>query len=466
MAQIPILNGIYSDMTADFRTSYPRNMHAVPKATGLSNGYLKTAEGVDLFCVSPGIDRGSWLWNGVLYRVSGTSLIKVNADGTYSTLGNIPGYGQCSFDNSFDRMSISNGAGLYFWNGSNLVQVTDPDLGVVIDHLWVDGYFMTTDGDALVVTELNDSTLVDPLKYGSSEIDPDPVIGLIKPTDEVYALNRYSIETFQNVGGNNFPFARVDGATIPCGLVGTHAKCKIAGTFAFLGSRKNEPCRVYLMSGADAQAISTREIDEVIQGYSEEQLSKVILESRTFEAHQFVYVHLPNETAVYDIAASQATGEPVWAWLSSSIDTYGQYNPVNFAWAYDRWICGDKNEPRLGVVNQSVSTQYGEIIGWQFDTGLIYNESRGAVVSSLELVGLPGRAPLGREPAAFHSWTQDGLSWSNERLANMGVQGATQNRLQWRRCGFMRQYRGLRFRGANDTPISFARLEANLEPMA
>jgi hypothetical protein len=66
-------------------------------------------------------------------------------------------------------------------------QVTDPDLGVVLDVVWVDGYFMTTDGEFLVVTELTDPTQVNPLKYGSSEVDPDPVVALLKLRNEVYA---------------------------------------------------------------------------------------------------------------------------------------------------------------------------------------------------------------------------------------------------------------------------------------
>ena len=43
--QIPILNGIFTDSAADFRTSYPVNMVPVPKQTGISSGYLRPAEG-------------------------------------------------------------------------------------------------------------------------------------------------------------------------------------------------------------------------------------------------------------------------------------------------------------------------------------------------------------------------------------------------------------------------------------
>lgn len=35
------INGIYTDQTADYRTSYPLNLVPVPKQNGISQGYLK-----------------------------------------------------------------------------------------------------------------------------------------------------------------------------------------------------------------------------------------------------------------------------------------------------------------------------------------------------------------------------------------------------------------------------------------
>jgi hypothetical protein len=78
----------------------------------------------------------------------------------------------------------------YYTPADGLTQVTDEDLGLVIDGLWIDGYFMTTDGTYVVVTELSDPTQVQPLKYGSAEEDPDPVTGLLKYRDEAYVLGR------------------------------------------------------------------------------------------------------------------------------------------------------------------------------------------------------------------------------------------------------------------------------------
>jgi hypothetical protein len=463
--KVPILNGIYSDVTADFRSSYPINMIVVPKNTGISDSYLKTADGVELFATGIGLDRGGINWRDELYRVSGSSLIKVSSSGVVTTAGQIAGSETCSFAYSFDRLAIAGGGLLYYYDGATLTTVTDPDMGLVKDVVWVDGYFMTTDGVSLVVTELNNPLQVDPLKYGSSELDPDPIVGLIKPIQDVYAMNRYTIEIFGNIGGAGFPFQRINGAGINCGLIGKDAKAEVSGTVVFLGSRKNEQPSIYIISGNAAQSVSTREIDIWLSEHTEQELSKCIVEMRKFDVHELVYVHLEDATAVYDLAASQAVGEPVWTWLSSGVTGRNKYQCVNFIWAYNAWHCGNKNNSTLAMVIPQ-PTQYGEIAGWRFDTTIIFNETRGVIFNSLELTNLSGRAPFGESPICWSSWTENGLTWSDERSCQMGSTGNYANRLTWRRNGIANNVRSMRFRGANKTPVSFARLDAEVEPLA
>jgi len=467
--QIQILNGVYSDQRADFRTSYPINCVPVPLKTNISNGYLRIAEGItrlDHGDLPAGQSRGAINWNGIEYRVIGTKLLKIAQDGTYTTVGDVGPGGQVSMDYSFDRLAITSGGTLFYSDGTTLTQVTDADLGIALDMIWVDGYFMTTDGTSLVVTELNDPTAVDPLKYGSSEADPDPVVGLIKARNEVYAINRYTIEVFNNIGGENFPFRRVDGAIIPKGAVGTYAKCKIDGTFAFLGSARNEPCSIYLASAANPLKLATREIETLIQKYSEDELATVVMEYRETKVNQHIYVRLPNETVVYDFAASQALGIPVWFFLTSAVAGISPYRAKDFCYCYGQWRVGDTLESKLGYIDETVTTQYDNVIGYQFDTEIIYNGSKGVIVNQLEIVGLFGRAELGEDPCIFVSWTNDGEVWSDEVLLKLGKFGERQKRPQIRQGSRFANWRAYRIRGANRAVASFSRLEAELEPLA
>lgn len=469
MSQIPILSGISVDPGADFRVSLPRNLIPVPGSNGIANGYLRTAEGITRFdrnSTLSGIGRGGINWKNELYRVIGSKLVKISAAGDIMVLGDVGDDGKpVTLDYSFDRLAIASGQHLYYFKDGILTLVTDVDLGVVVDMLWMDGYFITTDGTNIVITELNDPTAVDPLKYGSSEADPDPIVALLKLREELFALNRYTIEVFDNVGGSNFPFQRNLGAMIEKGCVGTHACCVVDQSFAFLGSAKDEAPSVYLGGGGQAAKIATREVEDVLATYSEDELATAIVETRGHRRHVHLYVTLPRDTLVYDIAASNVLGTPVWFFLSSSDDAMSPYRARNFVYCYSKWTCDDRYDNRIGQMDTNLFTQYGDDVGWQFDTSLLYNNGDGVIMHSLELVGLPGRAALNTDPVMFLSWTQDGLTWGDERLISLGKTGQRNKRMAFRPKTKFRNWLGIRYRGVNAAIVAFTRLEAQLEAL-
>lgn len=465
--QIPIISGIYTSNGPDLRTAYPVNMVPVPKQSGISAGFLRPGDGIVSAGTGPGVDRGGINWKGTLYRVMGTKLVSISSTGLVTTLGDVGGSADTpvTFDYSFDRLAIASAGKLYYWDGS-LTQVTDADLGTVLDVVWVDGYFMTTDGTSLVVTELNDPTSVNPLKYGSSEIDPDPVVALLKLRNEVYALNRNTIEVFDNVGGEFFPFQRIDGAQIQKGVIGTFACCVFVESIAFLGSGRNEAPGVYVGGNAQAQKISTQEIDQLLLTYTESQLTAVKLEARNDKAHQHLYVHLPDRTMVYDAAASQELGQPVWFTLTSGVSGFVQYRARNIVWAYDRWNVGDPQTSGFGYLTDAISSHWGQIVRWEFGTMIVYNDGNGAIFHRLELVPLAGRIEVGLSPMISTSYSVDGVAWSQDRAISAGTTGQTGKRLAWFQQGSMRNWRIQRFRGNSQAHMSFARLEAQIEPLA
>ena len=483
--QIGILDGIYADNTPELRTAYPVNLMPVPKTSGISNGFLRPGDGIVSNGAGPGIDRGGINWRGSLYRVMGTKLVEIDSAGAVTVLGDVGGpiNSMVTFDYSFELLAIASGGRLYYWGpeivlgplvgggggGMDdefvLVQVTDGDLGVVLDVVWVDGYFMTTDGEFLVVTELTNPTQVNPLKYGSSEIDPDPVVALIKLRNEVYALNRNTIEVFDNVGGELFPFQRIDGAQIQKGVIGTHGCCIYVDRIAFLGSGRNEAPGIYLGVSSQTQKISTQEIDELLLTFTEEELVGVKLEARNDKAHQHLYVHLPDRTVVFDAAASEALGSPVWFTLTSTIDGFSQYRAKNLVWAYDKWLVGDTASNSVGYLVQDIGTHWGQKVRWEFGTFIVYNEGRGALFKQLELVALTGSVALGKNPQISTSYSLDGKAFSQDRFISAGTTGANK-RLSWFQQGHMRNFRIQRFRGDSDSHISYMRLEAQIEPLA
>jgi hypothetical protein len=465
MTQIAIISGIYADQSGDYRTSYPENLIPVPKAQGVSNGYLRPADGIASDGTGPGIGRGGINWNGVLHRVMGSKLVRIDAAGAVTELADIPGAEVVTLDYGFDRLGISAGGSLHYWNGSALTTVTDPDAGTVLDHCWIGGYYLLTDGANLIVTELNDPTAINPLKYGSAESDPDPIKAVDALRNEAYALGRYTIEAFQNISGDLFPFRRIDGAQVPRGVIGTHAYAPFAGTFAFLGSGRNESPAVYLMQPGDTLKLSTREIDTILGEFTEAQLAAAVVEARTDKSHQHLLIHLPDRCLVYDAAASQQMQQPIWFVLHSGVSDLAQYRASGLVWCYDRWNVEDPTSSAFGHFVGNVSSHYGQAVGWRFGTAMAYNGGADGIVHDLELVCLPGRAALGVNPTVWHSHSADGVTWSQERPKAAGKQGERAKRLAWRRAGRIQHVRMERFRGTSDAQLSMARLEAQIEAL-
>lgn len=465
--KIPIMAGIYVDGSPAVRVAYPVNMVPVPGQDGIADGYLRPAEGIEAFTTGTGYDRGAIVWNGTHYRVSGTGLVTVSATGTVAVLGTIAGVDPARMDYSFDRLGIAANGLLYYWNGATLTQVTDPNIGTVNDMVWVDGYFMVTDGAYIAVTQLTDPATVNPLKYGSTD-QPDTIQCLLKVQNQVNVVSRYEIDLFQNVGGAFFPFQIVLSALITKGAVGTRAACVFQDTVAFVGGGRNEAVSVYLGKNAQTVKISSREIDTLLLQYTTAQLSSVLMETIFDRGSQFLYIHLPDRTIVYDAAASAVAQQPVWFVLTSSIAGFSQYRAWNILRVNDAWIVGDPASTAIGTWSATDSKHWGSPVRWEFGTQMLRGEGVGVVIHQLELVALTGSAPVGAgtDPRVATSHSVDGIKWSQDKTVTSGKQGDTAKRLVWFQQGMWRNWRIQRFRGDSTSRLSAISVDAKVEALA
>lgn len=464
--QIPILKGLVASEDADFSVSLPINYEPIVQQTGISAGYLRAAPGITLLVDTDlGADRGGIEWNGVHYRVVGSKLIRVDG-ASFAVLGDVGNNGlPVSLDFSFDLLAIASNRNLFYWDGATLNQVTDPDLGVVLDVMYLDGRFITTDGSFIVLTELSDPYSVDPLKYGSAEVSPDPIVGLNHVRGEMNAVGTGTIENFRNVGGAGFPYQRNPGALIPKGATGTHAFCYFMESYAFVGGAPNTAPSVWIAGGGEAANISTQEIDEALAALSSDELALLEIEAREDKNEQRLILHLPDRSLVYLQQTSLASKQPVWCELRSGIENDGIYPLRHMVLTGGRWV-GGTADGRIGYLDDAIETVFGDERGWRADTLLIYNQSSGGLIRSLELIGLTGRAPFGKVPVVFFSYTLDGETYSVEKSIESGRFGERQKRVQIRPGWRFRNYMGLRMRGAGNGRQAWASLEADIEGLA
>jgi hypothetical protein len=473
--QIPIVSGIFADTSPDLRTSYPVNQLVVPMSSGASAVYLRPADGIVGNGTGPGTDRGGINWNGVCYRVMGSKLVTVSSTGTVTVLGDVGNDGeQVTLDYSFDLLGIASNGNFFYWDPATntLTQntgfssiVTVPFGPDIIDIVWVDARWMVTDGKYLACTDLNPLT-VNSFAFASSEIDPDPIKALLKLRNEIYALNRHTIEVFDNIDSQFFPFARIEGAQIEKGTIGTHTCCVFLESIAFLGSGFNEEPAIYLGGNASTQKISTQDIDKLLASYTEAQLAQCRMEARNYRSHQLLYLHLPDRTIVYDAAASTELKQQVWTVLASTLVGFSQYRAQNLVWCYDKWLVGDPQSSAVGYLVDNIGSHWGSTVRWEFATPIVYNSAKGAVVHELELVALTGSVAVGQNPQISTSYSLDGVAWGQDHFIAVGTIGNRTKRLVWRRQGFMRQRRMQRFRGDSTAHIGAVALEAQIEAMA
>lgn len=449
--KIPIMSGITAK-DGVFATSYPINLEPRALESGVSSGQLVSTRGAITVTTGPGIDRGGIEWNGALYRVMGSRLVRVSQAGVVVDLGDVgTDARRCSFDYSFDRLAIRSGTSLYYYDGAALTQVTDPDLGSAIDMCWMDGYFVTTDGEFAVVTELLDPAKVEPLKYGSAEEDPDGCTGVMKYREELYVFGRHTIQTFQNVGGLNFPFQVVNGAAIPYGCIAANAKCKVAGTFAFIGGGRGEPLGLFVAGNGTAVRISSKEVEDAIAAETTPDL--IELEGRTFGEESQLFIHLEHRTIGISIKTSQVADAGAWFVLHSG--DFGRYRPRNAVHCYGRLWVGDADSSALGTLSEDTAAHFGTEPPWQFDSALMFADGAGIHAHEVELIG---QFPL-TPSAVFFSITRDGALWSRE--VSRRLTGRRDEQVIWRPGVRFSKLGAFRWRGHGRVAISAAVLRAD-----
>ena len=109
--------------------------------------------------------------------------------------------------------------------------------------------------------------------------------------------------------------------------------------------------------------------------YKESELKDLLLETFLFNNHEFIMMHLPNETLVWD--GSQA----VWFMLKSDIEGDKPYTGRHVIYNHEEGLTiGDKSVGRVGLLDDDVSSQYGELVEFLLYTPFIrVNNGRGVV---------------------------------------------------------------------------------------
>ena len=235
------------------------------------------------------------------------------------------------------------------------------------------------------------------------------------------------------------------------GIVSTHAVCRYKDAFAAVGGIKGGTLQVMLIAPGSYKKISTSSIDIIVNKYKESELKDLLLETFLFNNHEFIMMHLPNETLVWD--GSQA----VWFMLKSDIVGDKPYTGRHVIYNQEQGLTiGDKSVGRVGKLDDSVSSQYGELTEFLLYTPFVrVNAGRGkAPLFDLKFDSVYGH--VNQFQSVFISQTLDGNMYGNELRLRYNDPKAFNDRVMLTNLGAVNDSIGYKLRVTSKDPVNLS----------
>lgn len=447
MPQFPFVGASYKDRSRNFDFQECINLFPSLGESGNSKNVMALygTPGLRPWAQLPaGVVRGEITFNpAVGIAISGSSVCKVNTDGTHTVIGTISaGSTPVSMASNGTIImvvtSLPNDGYVINPNTNTVTQITNPAFVGATTVRFVDGYFLfnTLSTGRFQITGF-DGTSIDGLDFATAEGSPDDIVGLETNHREVWLLGENSTEVWYNNGGGDFPFGRIEGAFLEQGCAAPYSIAKMDSSIFWLSLDNLGQGMIVRSAGYDWQRVSTHSIE-----YEIAQLSRIddaVGYSYQREGHTFYVISFPtgNKTFVYDVASN------LWherAWRNPADNSMNRHRSncqMQFA---GQTIVGDFTNGKLYVLDMDYfKDDQDPIPRIRSCPHIKSSDYRFIFFASLQIdmqtgVGLP--LGQGSDPQAMLQWSDDGgFSWSAERWASFGKIGERRTRVRWRRLG-------------------------------
>lgn len=478
--ELDIGTGFYQSRSLPLAAQRCINLYpAVPQSGALSQRSLFGCAGAKLVATTgatvAGSNRGAMTMGGVAYFVNGSSLYSLTSDNIVTNLGLIEGSNRVSLANNGQYLVIVSDSKSYAYDNvaNTLNQITDPDFIQASTVVFKDGYFVfsAADGSVFFNSALNDPFSYDALDFGTAEINPDKITALHVNHNELFVCGEETIELFQNIGGNGFPFQRIPGANIQKGVYARHSIREFDNTFVFIGGGKNEKPAIWKVTGSsNVQKISTDAIDNEIQKYTENEINDAFgfdfsEGGNFFVGFSFTSAAIPSKTFVFDATTSALAGGLSWHERQSGV-TDNRWRVNSIIRFNGDLVVFDRFDGRIGCLDLEVYDEYGDTLLWSKSTRPFYNLGKTSFVSKLELTveqGVGLTLGQGSDPKVRMDFSDDGgRTFSSELTRSYGKKGVYDIRPVWYRVGSFPFSRVLRFTGTDPVKRNILKLDAEL----
>lgn len=468
---LPIGGGFYQSESLPLSAQRCINMFPVipQTANALSKVVLFHTPGLKQFVDLAGQHRGAHKMAGIPYFVHGNTLSSVDSLGVVTNIGTISGSGYVSMaDNGSKLVVVVPNGDSYVYDGSTLEAIADSDFRLADTVSFKDGYFLFTSSDGAVFfnSALNDPLNYRALDFGTAEINPDRIMSSHVTHNELFIIGEETIELYQNIGGSDFPFQRIQGANIQKGSHATFGVIGLDETFAFIGGGKDEKTAIYQVADSSrANKISSAAIDNEIQKFTREEIANaraLTYFDRGSQIALFTFESdtIPSRTFAFNATATKLSGIPVWFEFQSGTSD-SRWNVSSIVKAYGKILAGT-TIGKVGELDHSTYTDFDETIFRQFAGAPFSNQNEPVFVNKLEMtieagVGNEGQ---GLNPVVRMDTSINGKTFSSDRPRPLGMIGQYQSRAIWRRLNRVSQYQTFRFTMTDPVKFSVLKLEA------
>lgn len=261
----------------------PRTRRALQNVFNNLEGKIISRPGIVQLNTTGMVARGQFVWNGALYQVVSTDLIKITntATGAFSTIGTIAGNAVVETDIGFNTAVIvvkAVAGAIYTLDKSDtLVDISgNANFVPCTDVAHINGRFVYIpfDGTPAFFSDVGAAGTVQASSFFDAEELPDLNNAVFNFKNTLYITGTDSIERFRDTGASPVPFARVQGGRITNGFIG--GLIEYNETFVFLGREKDQDFGIYAIGAGAAPKLSNETIDLVLSTYSQDELAAAI----------------------------------------------------------------------------------------------------------------------------------------------------------------------------------------------
>lgn len=464
MTQFALMKGRKTTENSRYLDAFPVNMMPIPEQAPNASGYLRSFRGIEpLFnCDGPSYAATYNDLMGKEYRILGKKLYEdetIVANLAAPHMANLchSRYSQAFVDNGLLKFYRDNKVHvLTNWSRDEKIKGqpgTSYDLTGVIDVDRHQGRYVWINKSRFGCTALENEQRPDYVApFYSPESDPDNNKAIRSCFGKYVAIfGRHTTEFFSLTGDANNIYMPQKNMETQCGIVSTPAVCLFGNGFAAVGSSKNESLSIVMIMPGKHEKISTATVDNLLNKYKESELANVLVEAHTIDNQPLLFVHLPQETLVYEMQQN------TWFTLKSQTTQSGPYTGRHILYNHELGLTiGDSQQGRVGLLTEKVASQYDEQVEHLLYTPVIrVNPNRGLVpLFDLSFDSIDGYDAKAQR--LFLSVTYDGAHYDTEKIIEFTEPQRFNNRILYSNVGAVEDTIGFRLRWLTKDNVSIS----------